>query len=88
MDKAKKKTAFTDYIAPSSEPFRLQSRCRLEFKGPGTTETYKNYIYEEIKDRLNSGNAVYCSVQNILPPSLNTWMSLTVSFVFMRLVYK
>jgi hypothetical protein len=34
------------------------------------TVTNQNLIQEEIKRRLNSGNACYCSVQNLLPPRL------------------
>jgi len=37
-----------------------------EFKYLGTTLTNKNYIQEEIKCRLNLGNACYYSVQNLL----------------------
>ena len=40
------------------------------FKYLGTTLTHQNYIQDEIKSRLNSGNACYHSVQNILPSSL------------------
>jgi hypothetical protein len=36
------------------------------FKYLGTTVTIQNLIQEEIKRRLNSGNACYHSVQNIL----------------------
>ena len=35
-----------------------------EFKYLGTNLTYQNSIAEEIKSRLNSGNACYHSVQN------------------------
>ena len=41
-----------------------------EFKCLGTTLTNQNSIQEEIKSRLNSGNAYYHSVQNLLCPSL------------------
>jgi len=37
-----------------------------EFKYLGTTLTNQNYIAEEIKSRLRSGNACYHSVQNLL----------------------
>ena len=37
-----------------------------DFKYLGTTLTNQNSIAEEIKSRLNSGNASYHSVQNIL----------------------
>jgi hypothetical protein len=36
----------------------------------GTTVTNKNLIQEEIKRRLNSGNACYHSVQNLLSSQL------------------
>ena len=41
-----------------------------EFKYLGTTITNKNFIQEEVKSRLKSGNACYYSVQNILSSSL------------------
>jgi hypothetical protein len=41
-----------------------------EFKYLGTTLKNQNYIQEEIKSRLHSGNACYNSVQNILSSSL------------------
>jgi hypothetical protein len=37
-----------------------------QFKYLGTTVTNQNLINEEIKRRLNSGNACYHSVQNLL----------------------
>jgi hypothetical protein len=37
-----------------------------QFEYLGKTLTYQNLIQEEIKKRLNSGNACYFSVQNIL----------------------
>jgi hypothetical protein len=37
-----------------------------QFKYLGTTVTNQNLIQEEIKRRLNSGNACYHSVQNLL----------------------
>ena len=40
-----------------------------EFKYLGTTLTNQNYIQEEIKSRLKSGNACYHSVQNLMPSS-------------------
>jgi len=41
-----------------------------EFIYLGTTLTNRNYIQEEIKSRLNSRNACYHSVQNLLYSSL------------------
>jgi hypothetical protein len=41
-----------------------------QFKYLGTTVTNKNLIQEEIKRRLNSGNACYHSVQNLLSSRL------------------
>jgi hypothetical protein len=42
-----------------------------QFKYLGTTVTYQNLIQEEIKRRLNSGNACYHSVQNLLSSRLS-----------------
>jgi hypothetical protein len=36
----------------------------------GTTLTNQNFVNDEIKSRLNSGNACYNSVQNILSSRL------------------
>jgi hypothetical protein len=45
--------------------------CRVEeFKYLGKTLMNKNSIQEEIKSILNSGNACYHSVQNLLSSSL------------------
>jgi hypothetical protein len=41
-----------------------------QFRYLGTTITNKNLIKEEIKRRLNSGNACYHSVQNLLSSRL------------------
>jgi len=41
-----------------------------EFKYLGTTLTNQNSIEEEIKSRLKSGNACYCSMQNLLSSRL------------------
>jgi hypothetical protein len=41
-----------------------------QFKYLGTTVTNQNVIQEEIRRRLNSGNACYHSVQNLLSSRL------------------
>jgi hypothetical protein len=41
-----------------------------KFKCLGTTLTNQNDIRDEIKNRLNSGNACYYSVQNLLSSRL------------------
>jgi len=41
-----------------------------EFKYLGTNLTVQNFIQEEIKSRLKSGNAWYHLVQNILSSNL------------------
>jgi hypothetical protein len=40
------------------------------FKYLGTTQTNQNDVHDEIKSRLNSGNACYYSVQNLLSSRL------------------
>jgi hypothetical protein len=40
-----------------------------EFKYLGKILTNQNYIQEDIKSRLKSGNVCYCSVQNLLSSS-------------------
>jgi sorting nexin-29 len=44
--------------------------CVLQFRYLGTTVTNQNLIKEEIKRRMNSGNACYSSAQNLLASRL------------------
>jgi hypothetical protein len=52
---------------------KIGNRCFAnvaQFKYLGTTVTNQNFIQEEIKRKLNFGNACYHSVQNFLPSCL------------------
>jgi hypothetical protein len=58
---------------------RMQTKLKIgnrsfenvaQFKYLGMTVTNQNLIQEEIKRRLNSGNACYHSVQNLLSSRL------------------
>jgi hypothetical protein len=52
---------------------KIGNRCFenvAQFRYLGMTVTNQNLIQEEIKRRLNSGNACYHSVQNLLPSCL------------------
>jgi hypothetical protein len=55
-----------------------------QFKYLETTVTNKNLIQEEIKWRLNSGNAYYHSVQNILSSRL---LSKHVKIIYKTLIF-
>jgi hypothetical protein len=46
------------------------SNCSVHNINLGMTVTNQNFIQEEIKRRLNSGNACYHSVQNLLSSRL------------------
>jgi hypothetical protein len=64
-----------------------------KFKYLGTTLTDQNDIHDEIKSRLNSGNACYYSVQNILssrliPKNLKTKIYKTVILPVVLYRYK
>jgi ribosomal protein S2 len=55
--------------AGQNHVMKIANRCFenvAQFKYLGTTVTNQNFIQEEIKRRLNSGNACYHSVQNLL----------------------
>jgi hypothetical protein len=56
----------TDDSQNYSERRALKMFPNISFRYLGTTLTNKKNIHHEIKSRLNSGNACYHSVQNIL----------------------
>jgi ribosomal protein S2 len=59
--------------AGQSHDIKIANRCFEnvpKFRYLGTTITNQNLIKEEIKRRLNSGNACYHSVQNLLSSRL------------------
>jgi hypothetical protein len=54
-----------------------------QFRYLGTTITNQNLIQEEIKRRLNSGNAWYHSVQN----PLSSQLLLSIFVIFLRIYF-
>jgi hypothetical protein len=61
-----------------------------QFKYLGTTVTNQNFIQEEIKTRLNSGNACYHSVQNLLSSRLlskNVKIKIHKTIIFPVILY-
>jgi len=69
VDKTKYMVMSRDQDAGQSHSMKIDNSSfeRVqEFKYLGTTLTNQNSIQEEIKSRMNSGNACYHSVQNIL----------------------
>jgi hypothetical protein len=60
---------------------KIANRCFenvAQFKYLGKTVTNQNLIQEEINRRLNSGNACYHSLQNLLSPRLPSKTKITI----------
>jgi hypothetical protein len=60
-------------VFPSNQEIKIGNRSFenvSQFKYLGTTVTNQNLLQAEIKRRLNSGNACYHSVQNLLSSCL------------------
>jgi hypothetical protein len=55
-----------NYISVANKSFDKVAK----FKYLGATLTDQNFIHEEIRSRLNSGNAWYHAVQNLVFPSV------------------
>ena len=62
-----------------------------QFQYLGKTKTNQNFIYEDIKSRLMSQNACYCSVQNLWSSSLlskNTKIKIHRTVILPIVLYK
>jgi hypothetical protein len=80
LERLKVNTQQTKYMVMSCHQNKRQNHNLLtanksfermaRFKPLETAVTDKSYIHEEIKSRLNSGNACYHSLQGILSSSL------------------
>jgi len=80
-----------DALLPLLFNFALEYTKVEEFKYMETTLTYQNSMQEEIKSRLQSGNACYHSVQNLSSSSLlhknlkvQTYSTITLPVVLYR----
>jgi hypothetical protein len=59
--------------AGQNRDLKIPNRCfenMAQFKCLGTTVADQNFLQEEIKRRLNSGNACYHSVKNLMSSHL------------------
>jgi ribosomal protein S2 len=73
MEEAKYMLLSRHQNAEQNHDIKLANRCFenvAQLRYLGTTITNQNLIQEEIKRRLNSGNACYHSVQNLLSSRL------------------
>jgi hypothetical protein len=69
VEKTKYKSLFCQQCAGKNQDMKTANRSFenvSQYNYLGTTVTNQNLIQEEIKRRLNSGNACYHSVQNLL----------------------
>jgi hypothetical protein len=71
-DETKYLVVSRDQNAGRSHSIKIDNSFEVveQFKYMETTLTQQNYIQEEIKSRLKSGNACYHKVQNLLSSSL------------------